>query len=232
LDKELLDQFLEKNPFEAISVVVFKMLQNQILTYKIPPGTRLNVSKIANSLEISRTPVKQAIDELVKIGLVETFPDKSGYYVFQMSRLTLEDLFLARKLIEGKAAYLCAVKNSGVDKKCLKRLAFEFRDIFYTQNFEELNKVDIVFHEIIVRSSKNRFLIEMYQCLRKMIYFHSYRTVYVLHNSSFGDDLTNLASQHLSIYKAIELGLPEMAEDALYAHLDSCISYARRHATY
>lgn len=232
MNTELFNRYLEENPFESISEVVFKVLRRQILTWEIRPGTKLNVARIANTLNISRTPVRQAIDRLFKMGIVQTIPGKTGYYVFNMSRKDMEDLFRVRKLIEGEAAYLCAVKNSVIDKGRLQGLALEFEQIFKSRSYDKLTSVDVTFHELLVQGANNKYLTKMYQCLREMLYFNSYRMAYVLQHYSVDEDLISLAGQHFAIYKAIEIGLPEMARDALYAHLDSCISYARRHVTY
>jgi len=85
LNTELFNRYMEENPFESISDVVFKVLRRQILTWEIRPGTKLNVARIANALKISRTPVRQAIDRLYKMGIVETIPGKTGYYVFNLN---------------------------------------------------------------------------------------------------------------------------------------------------
>lgn len=223
-----MNEYLEKNPFQKMSAVVYGILENDILTYRISPGTKLNCSQIANDLNISRTPVSEAIDLLVEKGLVKEFDNRSGYYVFEMSRSTLEDLFFARKLIEGNAAYLCTVEKNRVDKKTLKELAISFRNVFYERNFEKLNDLDIKFHRMIVEASNNEFLIDMYEHLQKMIIYHSHRTTYFLTEFPINREAISLADQHISIYKAIDMGVPEMALNSMNAHLDCCINYARR----
>lgn len=229
LDYMQVEEALIENPFAKVSDLAYKILQNDILTYKILPGTRLNCSQIAKDLSISRTPVGEAIERLMEEGLVETFSDKTGYYVFQMPRSELEDLFLARKLIEGKAAYLCTIGNIEFDRDHLKGLAIEFKEVFDSKNFEDLSRVDMEFHQTIINASKNKFLIDMYRSLEKMISYHSNRTGHFLSvEQPMDEKVLDLSKQHISIYKSIELGIPKMAENAMYAHLDSCIYYARQ----
>ena len=104
---ESVHEALEKNPFEKLSVIVFSILEDAILSSELPPGAKLNVTRLSAELDVSSSPVREAIDQLCESGLVREKKKVDGkysnYYVFDISNDSIEDLFVARKTIEGMA---------------------------------------------------------------------------------------------------------------------------------
>ncbi len=228
MDRKTFEQHLDTNPFEQLSKIVYKMLKNDILSFKLEPGTKINTTQIATDLEISRTPVKEAVKFLHEDGLLETYPEKNGYYVYTMSRSSMEDLYFARSIIESNATYHCALKKNNIDLKLLRELAEEFQDMFAEQDFSRIDELDPVFHRIIVESTKNQYLIKMYESIETMIAYHNGRTRRVLQMTSIGQFAQTVATQHIMICNAIEFGVPEIARDAARSHVESTIDFIRR----
>ena len=67
---ESVHRVLEKNPFEKLSVIVFSILEDAILSSELPPGAKLNVTRLSAELDVSSSPVREAIDQLCESGLV------------------------------------------------------------------------------------------------------------------------------------------------------------------
>ncbi|MCK5163980.1 MAG: GntR family transcriptional regulator, partial [Desulfobacula sp.] len=78
---------------------VYKTLRYDILTGKIPGGTRITESSIANRLNVSRTPVREALQRLTQEKLIISLP-RAGYIIEDMSNDDIQDLFSARFDIE------------------------------------------------------------------------------------------------------------------------------------
>ncbi len=233
MNRELLLQRLEENPFQSLNHIVYQMLEEAILSFELLPKTKLNSAKIAKDLQISRTPIKEAFRTLCKEGLVERREDKNGYYVFTFSRQMTEELFFARRVIEGTACYLCAQHNRSVDVRQLRYYAEEFREILHTKQYTKLDETDIPFHKIIVQAAGNPFLVTMYETLDRMIRYQSARNAHYLRSTGQVEyKMDGLALQHLSILKAIESGIPEMAQSAAHAHIDTCVEFTRLHPMY
>ena len=89
MNREKLENYLEKNPCAKLSEVVTQILYDQIVVLDIPPASKLNINQIATDLGISRTPAVAAINRLQAIGLVETKPKDSGFSVTDMDLLAL-----------------------------------------------------------------------------------------------------------------------------------------------
>ena len=60
----------EKNPFAKISDIVYELLEKAIFSSAIPPGSKLNISKLAEQMGVSTSPVTRAVERLEENGLV------------------------------------------------------------------------------------------------------------------------------------------------------------------
>ena len=80
----------------------------------------------------------------------------------------------------------------------------------------------MAFHSTIVRSTGNDCLIRMYEAIGKMVEYLSVRTNQFLVSEQNPDNLLMLGSQHMAIYRAIKLGFPELARQAMEKHIDFC----------
>lgn len=233
MNRKLLLQRLEKNPFQPLNRLVYQLLEEAIISFELLPKTKLNSAQIARELQISRTPVKEAFRLLYEDGLLERNESKNGYYVFVFSRQMTEKLFFARRVIEGSACYLCAQHNNSIDVKQLRVYAENFREILNNKQYTQLDETDIPFHKTIVHASGNPYLIKMYETLDKMIRHQSTRNAhYLLSIGQLNYNMDGLALQHLSILNAIESGIPEMAQSAAHAHIDTCMEFTRLHPMY
>ena len=127
---EMIEEIQNQNPFVRISEAVYSILEDAILSSKLRPGSKLKINKIADELNVSGTPVREAVERLTSRGLVIESMINGGkyknYYVFDLSEDDIENLFEARKAIESVACYACAEKNWKVDMKKLHEYADGF----------------------------------------------------------------------------------------------------------
>jgi len=233
---EMITGPLEKNPFEKISSIVYSVLEQAILSSKLAPGKKLNVTKIAAALDVSATPVREAIERLSQNGLV-TVEQKheskySSYCVFDISNDSIRDLFIARKSIESTAAYLCAQKNWRVDLSELGRLAEQFQSTLKgfidqgsaTPNVSVTAELDRQFHQLLVDAAGNEYLIEMYSQLGKKLNYLSIRTNQFLVAEQNPENLLLLGNQHIYIYQAVKFGFSDTARSCMDEHIDFCLN--------
>lgn len=217
------------NPFEKLNNMVYAILEEAIISYSIPAGTKLSIVHIADLMNISRTPVKEALEKLREKGLVVTEKEKKGYYVFDMSHGSLEQLFMARKALEGTAAFLCAQRNFDVDLKALERLTKLIGASFEKQYFNKFSLIDQAFHSLIIDPRGNPLIIRMYKSIEKINSYYSMRSQEYICSKCMDDSFKAIVGQHIAIYRAIEMGIPGLAETAAKSHLDAgyilCLRY-------
>ena len=240
LSPTIVEFTLTKNPFEKVSNIVAKELENAIIRSKFSPGQRLNISQIAEAMGVSPTPVWEAIEQLQIIGLVvaEAIPNsrRNIYRVFEMSMPDIEDFFLTRAALEGLAVKICATKSWNVDLNKLKQHAIIFHDELYRYATAEIpdadpvafSEIDQAFHLMLINSTHNRFLIESYNALEKITSFFSIKTSYYMSLQLNRDDALTLGNQHMAIYRAIESNDADLAEHLMQSHISFCANHYLR----
>ena len=174
----------DRNPFVKISDIVYDILSEAILSSTIAPGSKLNISSIAENLNISHTPVFQAVDRLKNSGLIVESNETSKYHsyrVLDISNESLTNLFTARKAIETTAASICATNVALIDIAQLKKMAAEFRTVWSlfangqgtSADFADRETLDRAFHNEIVLATENNYLIDMYHSIREPLNYLS-----------------------------------------------------------
>ncbi len=78
---------------------VYEQLKRDIITCKIDPGAPLSESELSEQLEVSKTPVREALTSLVQDGLVEYLPNR-GFMVTNISIKDIQEIFEARIILE------------------------------------------------------------------------------------------------------------------------------------
>lgn len=189
-------------------------IKKSIFNLELPRGTRLYVDNLANELNVSITPVREALRTLVGEGLV-VYSGK-GYKVFNPSKKEIEDIFNIRRMLERLAASLAA-KN--MDQKVLDYLLDLYsKDVQpnYLKSQSEFIRADKIFHAQILESSENNRLVQMLATvseqswfIRACCYSHVFPSSYV--------EQTNF--EHLEILKAIENRDEKKAEEAMEKHI-------------
>ncbi len=142
---------------------VYDQILSAIVTGQIRPGDRLIQEKIAAEINISRTPVREALLRLEREGILE-MSGRQGFSIRQISENEIRDLYGAREAIEGYAAYWLAANRTperiaAVAEKVAAERAVADPDV--AAEFR-LNR-DI--HRTIVEQTGNATLLEMFDSI-------------------------------------------------------------------
>ncbi|HXV24556.1 MAG TPA: GntR family transcriptional regulator [Alphaproteobacteria bacterium] len=144
---------------------VYDSLKKMIQTGALQPGGRLRELDLAARLEVSRTPLREALNRLERDGLVTNKP-RHGYFVTMFDLRTLEDAFDVREVLDGHAAQRAAERIGAEDKKRLRAIVRQCETMAKINNrpmedlVEEM-RLGFEIHRIIARVSGNDFLREL-----------------------------------------------------------------------
>jgi len=208
---ELLKKKQKENPFVSLSTAVRDILAEQIISYECLPGEKLTVTEIAEEMGISRTPVVNALNQMVDEGLVVLEKNK-GYAVAPFNAKDLTDYIEFRTEIEAYAARVAAVIITPDEIQQMKRYKNMLISAFQHDNklaFED----SLEFHKFLVDCSHNKYLIMAFQDMIPKIrrtnkYFLSAR-----------EDYARYITYHDAIYHSLKLHDPEATE----ANVRGCI---------
>ena len=224
---ETIQTRLSANPFAKLSDIVLDIIQEAIINLDILPGEKINMTAIAESLNVSRAPVREAISALVKEGFVVEKPNVNGYYALDISDKYMAEFFVARSTIEVAAIRICAARFHSIDCRHLKECCDVFRRCYKTNDYEAFVAADRDFHGSLVQYTGNSFLINMYASLNRTIAHYYSLSRYYLKNYGSRDifnDFELLINEHLAMYNAIRTGLVDCAASTAQRHLDTCYS--------
>lgn len=148
---------------------VFESLKQAIIRGEVAPGDRLVESRLADALDISRTPVREAIHKLEREGLLRKLP-KGGFAVVSFSREDIEETFGIRCVLESYAAKLVAQNYTEEDLLPLEEKIQEFQRFLDIGELDELPRINTEFHSRFYALSRSPKLIKMINDLRDQIF--------------------------------------------------------------
>ena len=193
---------------------VYESLLEAIVTGNLAAGTELNSVQLSQQLDVSRTPIKEAIKLLIHDGLVEQVNNHKAQ-VAQFSRQDIIEIYDLRKELEG-AAVEKATKL--IDDKDLKILRAEAETLFHSQSDVDWTKktidLDIQFHKFIAQSCGNKRL-QKEVCRYRLLVSGFCRM------TGTQAVLLKALGEHLKIIDAIDAGRPSAARKAMEAHIEA-----------
>lgn len=193
--------------------LVYLELKHKILTGEIVSQTRLMEIDLSEKMNVSRTPIREAIKRLADDGLVKVEP-RRGAYVANISIKDMLDVFEVREDMEGFVAKLAAQRITDEEKEELKAIAAEYEEaIEKADDKENIIALDEKFHNFIVKCSGNETLSELVKYVQEL----SLRFRYLYY-----DDFSlyeSTAEQHNSIMEAINAGREADARREADAHV-------------
>lgn len=135
-------------------------LAEDIIGNKIEPGTRLDERSLAESLGVSRTPVREALRRLASRGLVHLEPMR-GAVVSSIGLKEVADLLNADSELEALCARISAESMSPMEKSELEYVFNQTKDKAATGDLEGYLEANAEFHRLIVEGSHNAVLTRM-----------------------------------------------------------------------
>ena len=227
VDRYTLNRQIEEHPDAKLKDLVVQMLYDEIISLKIPPGTRLNVNQLASTLGISRTPVAEAVVSLEEMGFVVNPPDQQGSFVLDLSLPDMVSLYQVRDAIESEAAFLCAYNVEDETIRKLTRLADAFRDSVIMHDIRGMKDTDMPFHRMIIDSCGNPYLKKSYDQL--VPYLTRYQASMLEFIARVSNDnnpwLASVRYNHTAVVSAIRMRLPEIAKQAMSQHIAESLNF-------
>jgi DNA-binding GntR family transcriptional regulator len=202
--------------------IVYEGLKKRIIINSLKPGEPLNEGILSKEMKISKTPVREALQQLERDGFVENVPGR-GCFVSRISFQDVKELFETREILECEVIRRAALKGDperieGVRKK------FEFLESNGEKTPKSQFKAGDRIHAYLFESFGNNRLNEIYRRLlehveRMRIYFFT---------QAHEERSEESYKEHLEILNALASRDPERAEQAMRAHLRNAMNFLKR----
>lgn len=190
--------------------LAYERLLEAIQLGQLTSGTRVRESDVAEWLQISRTPVREALRKLEAEGMLSHVPHV-GVVVTKIDSQMVTELYATREVLEGAAAGLSARHASPAEIHMLQEIVKAEKDL--PDDPAVLMRHNREFHEIIYRSAHNRYLLKTLNALRDSLALLGQTTL------SSKKRATTARSEHIAIVKAIVERNQLAAEELMRAHI-------------
>ncbi len=190
--------------------LVYQALLEAIRNGKLLPGYRIREEEIAAMLGVSRTPVREAIQQLQSRRLVEYAPGR-GIAVLEMNRQQILELYAIREVLEGAAARLAAQHADADEIEVMKSLLDELTAA--GSDSTRLARLNIALHRVIYEAARNRYVQDALANLQDALSLLGATTF------SVPDRFDSANVEHRAIVAAIEARDPDEAERTARLHI-------------
>lgn len=198
---------------------VYEALRQAILAGELAPGRRLRSDALAGELNVSRTPVREALRKLEAEGLVEA--SRSALVVRQLSEEDLTEIFYVREALEGMAARLAAENATRAEIDELAALVEDMGAVAARDNVAGLRRLTGEFHVLVCRASHNKRLIRSLTALLDHARQAQTSTLYLPRRPA------EALEEHAALLRAIERRDPDQAETLARAHRRKTLALRR-----
>jgi DNA-binding GntR family transcriptional regulator len=196
----------------VLSQQVSKEVMKGLLEGRLLPGDRLVENDLAQLLGVSRSPIREALAELVQSGMLVRELGR-GSRVRQWTKQDLEDLFGVRSVLEGYAARLAHGRIDAKSKKVFEKIIARMRTAGARNDFAAMIELDLDFHQLLWRLAENSLLQQVLGGLSQQ--FRLFLTM----NWKFHGGLSMVAERHVFLLKTLLHDTPAAAEKAMHHHV-------------
>ncbi len=191
---------------------VAETLREQIFAGQLAPGCFLDEVALCERLEISRTPLREALKVLTAEGLLRHEP-RRGCFVNEVTEQDLDEIFPVIALLEGRCAFEAARNASDTDIAALDALHERLQQHAQAKRINDYYATNYAIHEAIITLANNRWLAQAIADLRKILKLARQQQLHA------PGRLAQSLSEHLAVYAALRAHDCEGADAAMRIHL-------------
>lgn len=203
----------QKEPGENGRKYAYRVLYNGIMSLDFPPGMLLVDAELSQALQISRTPIREAIVSLVESKLVEVYPQRSSC----VSRLNLdaieEGVFL-RYNIERAILREAIQKADGNDLSLMRENIEQQKANLEAGNLDRYMELDNAFHKLLYLAAGKPWT---WSTVMRIVTHHD--RVRKLQVRLGTDQLWPAHEEHRQLFHAVMTRSEANLDDFLYEHL-------------
>ncbi|MDX3187420.1 GntR family transcriptional regulator [Streptomyces sp. MN03-5084-2B] len=202
---------------ESTAAVIARQLRDAIMTGALPPGTQLGETELAARFQVSRGPLREAMQHLVSEGLLRSERHR-GLFVIDLEPGDVYDIYAARSAIE-RAAMLRALRGGDRDRiaDVLEQTVTEMATAASEDDPTALSTADLKFHEALINASGSKRLVRMARTL-----LIETRMCLTALQSTY-QRVEERVEEHTKLIQALRDGDEETALTLLDAHMEDAV---------
>jgi DNA-binding GntR family transcriptional regulator len=188
-------------------------LREEIFGGVLVPGAFIDEASVCERLQISRTPLREALKVLTAEGLLRHEP-RRGCFVAEVTQRDLDEIFPVIALLEGRCAWEAARHASDDDLAALEALHDRLAKHARARRINDYYATNFAIHEAIIMLADNRWLAQVIGDLRKILKLARQQQLHA------PGRLEQSLSEHLAVFAALKARDSDGAEAAMRTHLN------------
>ena len=201
---------------EPLHIQVYNILKNSIINGEFQPGERITEVGLAKMLSVSRGPVREVIRMLIQDGLL--VQEDGQTLVYQPTKKDINEESLCRESLEGLAHRLAADNMTADIKEQFLSNIKQTKESIERQDANELSRLDQQFHEMIIKTSQNKQLIQIAGIIQAKV---AYMRNQIL--SHFYKKFVDTVDEHYHIVQLLVEGDASQAEKQMRVHISKAV---------
>lgn len=192
----------------------YMTIKMRILEHEIKPGSQLNIEDISRELNISRTPIREALLRLKQSGLVYSV-SRVGFFVSGITKKDYDNIFELRQIIEGYAAEKSVLVISDKEIKDLFEINENSRIMINKGKIKEYNRYETKLHNAIINNLDNSKIRDVMDSVDDLLYR---LRIYALASR---DNIEKSIDEHAAVLQRIKERNAALARAAMEEHISN-----------
>ena len=198
----------------TLSDQAYEIIKDAIITGSLIPGEVLAEERLAQQLEISRTPIKSALTRLLYERIAE-LNSSGNIVVANITEEDVHDITIVRMRVEALAVELLENKITDYQISVLENLINKYSNVIENKGIEEMLECDYQFHTTIAEFTGNEFLIDTIRNANNII------KVYLMLSGTYEKYSIVANEEHKMVVDYMRNGDFKRAKEAMAGHLDN-----------
>ena len=200
-------------PRAALHEQVAARLRQMLVESRIAPGAKLNERELAEVLNVSRTPLREAIKMLAAEGLVELLPNR-GAIAVELTEADVLNTFEVMAGLEGQSGELAAQRITDAELAEIQALHFEMMAAYTRSDLSGYYRLNAQIHNAINAAAKNPVLTTTYNQVNARLQALRFRS------NQDGEKWKNAVREHEAMVQALAARDGAAMRAVLVAHLN------------
>ena len=209
----------KRGPMKRGSIdTIYTQIKTMMYNQELAPGQKLIYQDLAHRLNVSTTPILQALHRLESAKLVR-YEQNKGFFVAEITETEARELYQAREALE---VYLIPILAEKLTKKRIQEIRDSFRahkDSSAPNYRRRLMLTDADFHLTIAKASENQVIVDLLHTVMERIYI-KYKAEYL------GDErIARVLKQHRMLLESLQKKDVETAIQLTREHIQSGMNH-------
>ena len=201
-------------PRAALHQQVAQRLRQMLVENRIAPGAKLNERELSEVLNVSRTPLREAIKMLAAEGLVELLPNR-GAIAVALSEADVLNTFEVMAGLEAQSGELAAQRMTDAELAEIKAMHYEMLAAYTRRDLPGYYQLNSAIHSAINAAAKNPVLTATYKQVNARLQALRFRS------NQDGEKWKNAVKEHEQMIEALSTRNAAAMRAILLAHLDN-----------